>query len=249
MRPFRRDEGIDPCRAGGSIRTRRAAWIIRPGGIGSSQARGNACGRRAGPGRPGGKGRFLRSRRVCPIWRGWRVLPFRGRRDPRPGRACIDDAGSPVEVVNVDHHGDGLGVSQAGKQRHVRFGQAGPGVGPGSVGRPACTGRSGLRVSIPAEILAVARARARVPGEWSRAPVIGSGSGWHAIKIQAPACALHEQARCAQITSSLPPLLPGWLPALLPGWLPALLRWVRVGQPAARIRACLRGRGVRQFCR
>ena len=66
----------------------------------------------------------------------------------------------------------------------MRLGQAGPDVGLGS-GYHVYAGRSGFRASIPVEILVAARARARVPGEWSRAPVIGGGSGWHAIKIQA----------------------------------------------------------------
>ncbi len=98
----------------------------------------------------------------------------------RPGRVRHR---SPVEL-NLDHDGDGLRVRQAGEQRQVSLGQARAGVGLGSGEGHTRTGRSGLRVSIPDEILA-ARARARVPGEWSRAPVIGGGSGWHAIKIQA----------------------------------------------------------------
>lgn len=98
------------------------------------------------------------------------------------------------------------------------------GVGLGSGGYHVIqAGRSGFRASIPVEILAAAMARARVPGEWSRAPVIGGGSGWHAIKIQAPSCLVYEQACCAQITPSLP--------------LPLRLRWA--GSPVQNVRPSL----------
>ena len=161
--------------AGGGVRPSRSGGSIRPGG-GGRFLRGHCAVGRAYPVRRGQRALLLR--RPCRAGRRCGAYPFCAA-----GRDGQDDAGSPE--VNVHHDGNGLGVRQAGEQRQVRLGQAGPVVGLGSDGYHVHTGHSGLRASIPVEILVAARARAQVPGEWSRAPVIGGGSGWHAIKLQA----------------------------------------------------------------
>ena len=200
------ERGVCPCRPGGSIgpgrvRPRRAAEGGGPsrgaegGGpsraglrVGSRPPGRRASGRLVRRARRRREGRLLGCRRACPVRRKRRPVRRCGRCgarrwcgarlwcDPGPG-------GGPVDVVH--HAGDGPGVLQTGQQGELSLGQAGPGVGLGGGGRHTCTGCGRLGPSLPGEILAAARAWARVPGERSRAPVIGGGSGWHAIKIQA----------------------------------------------------------------
>ena len=99
--------------------------------------------------------------------------------------------------LHVRHGRDGLSVSQARQQRGLCPGNGERFVCRGSARYRACPGRTVVPVSVPGGILA-GGARARVLSEWARAPVIGGGWGWHAIKIQARPRFTHNQRGCVQ---------------------------------------------------
>jgi hypothetical protein len=142
------------------------------------------------PLRPPGFPRWLRSRR------GIRVA-CRGRRIH--ARVIVGQADTRDRIgQDIRDDRDGLGVGQAGQKRGRDPGKRERAACVGSARYQACTARTVVPVSLPCGILA-AGIRARVLGEWSRAPVIGGGWGWHAIKIQAPLSSAHKQPGCAHM--------------------------------------------------
>ena len=164
-----------------------------------------ACARRACIGR-------ARVRRACvdlaPVGRarvGRARWPFSGLRAGSrarlihaPPRVRRGDSGNRM-WLHVRNNRDGLGVSQARQNR-------GPGLEGeravcfGSGRYQACLARTIVPVSLPHGIHA-GGVRARVLSEWSRAPVIGGGWGWHAIKIQARPSFAHKRPGCVPVTS------------------------------------------------
>jgi len=78
----------------------------------------------------------------------------------RPGREKVNTSRGAVRL--------GAGLENA----RLSLGRARTSVGPSDLEHHICLGRTGLRVSIPRDVLAAARARAQVLGEWTRAPVI-----------------------------------------------------------------------------
>jgi hypothetical protein len=105
--------------------------------------------------------------------------------------------------LDVRDDRDGLRVRQARQER----GRGRPGQGEraacrGSARHQACPARTVFPVSLPCGIL-TAGVRARVLSEWSRAPVIGGGWGWHATKIQARLSSVHKEPWCVYTTSAV----------------------------------------------
>jgi len=197
-RPPQRREEVDWSRrgarralAGRRGRARRPTRLPRRGP--GSWCTGCGLLRKSGAGRGGGapcQGRRVR----------WRIYGLRVTCRARLIHAQIRvrraDTGNRTGR-HVRHDRDGLGVSQARQERGLCPGNGERAVGLGSARYQACPARTLVPVSLRRGILA-GGARARVLGEWSRAPVIGGGWGWHATKIQARLSFAHNQPACPQ---------------------------------------------------
>ena len=101
--------------------------------------------------------------------------------------------------LHVRDDRDGLGVGQARQKRGRDPGGRERAVYLGSARHQACPARTIFPASLPRGIL-TAGVCARVLGEWSRAPVVAGGWGWHATKIQARLSSAHKQPGCARLS-------------------------------------------------
>ena len=148
--------------------------------------------------------------------RGRRPAPHRGLEvryavcGSRRSRACPREARRRLALsclgrrtgLHVRDDRDGLGVGQARQKRGRDPGGGERAVCLGSARHQACPARTIFPVSLPRGIL-TAGVCARVLGEWSRAPVVAGGWGWHATKIQARLSSAHKQPGCAHLTSTV----------------------------------------------